>query len=159
MYLTFPNFIISDDVPVNGDLRIQLNPLTEENWEIPNAICGGTTLHDQDLDHFGTRLDMVNGVLRGRVMTCVQKKLQLNKLKQALGQNTRKRLLNNNSFNMCGIFLILLIIILTRCVIFLLPSRAIPLVWRTIQRARTNLIFILMVSPITIHVVVFLIKC
>ena len=79
---------ISDDIPVNGDLRIQLDPLTEEDWEISNAICEGTIIHYQDLDHFGTRLDMVNEILRGRVMTRAQKRIQLDKLKQALGQNT-----------------------------------------------------------------------
>ena len=88
MHLTFPKFTISDDIPVNGDLRIQLDPLTDEDWEIPNAICEGTTIHDQDLDHFGIRLDMVNEILRGRVMTRAQKRIQLDKLKQALGQNT-----------------------------------------------------------------------
>ena len=43
--------LISDDIPVNKDIRIQLDPLTEEDWEIPNAICEGTTIHNQDLDH------------------------------------------------------------------------------------------------------------
>ena len=75
MYLTFSKFTISDDIPANGDLRIQLNTLTGEDWEIPNAICEGTTIHDQDLDHFGTRLDVVNEILRERVMTRAQKRI------------------------------------------------------------------------------------
>ena len=75
MHLTFPKFTISDDIPANGDLRIQLNTLTGEDWEIPNAICEGTTIHDQDLDHFGTRLDVVNEILRERVMTRAQKRI------------------------------------------------------------------------------------
>ena len=69
MHLTFPKFTISDDIPVNGDLMIRLDPLTEEDWEIPNTMCEGILLHNLNLDHFGTRLDMVNEVLRGRVMT------------------------------------------------------------------------------------------
>ena len=31
MHLTFPKFTIIDAIPVNGDLRIRLDPLTEEN--------------------------------------------------------------------------------------------------------------------------------
>ena len=31
IYLTFPKFTISYDIPVNGDLRVQLEPLTEED--------------------------------------------------------------------------------------------------------------------------------
>ena len=64
-----------------------------------NAICEGTTIHGQNLDHFGTRLDMVNEVLRRRVMTRAQKRIQLDRLKQALDQNTKEGLLNNNSSN------------------------------------------------------------
>ena len=61
-------------------------------------MCERTPLHDLNLDHFGTRLDMVNEVLKGRVMMCAQKRSQLNKLKQALGQ-TQERFINNNSSN------------------------------------------------------------
>ena len=98
MHLTFPKFTISDDIPVNGDLRIRLNPLTEEDWEIQNTLCEGTPLRDLNLDQFGTRLDMVNEVLRGRVMTRAQKRSQLNKLRQAPGQN-QEGLINNNLLN------------------------------------------------------------
>ena len=64
-----------------GDLRIRLDPLTKEYWEIPNTMSEGTPLHDLNLDHFGPQLDMVSEVLRGRVMTRAQKRSQLNKLK------------------------------------------------------------------------------
>ena len=98
-HLTFPKFTISDDIPVNEDLRIRLGPLTEENWKILNTMCEGTPIHDLDLDHFEIRLDIVNEVLRGRVMTRAQKRSQFNKLKQALSQHTQAGLLNNNSSN------------------------------------------------------------
>ena len=39
MHLIFPKFTISDDIPVNGDLRIRLGLLTEEDFEIPNSVC------------------------------------------------------------------------------------------------------------------------
>ena len=61
-------------------------------------MCEGTPLHNLNLDHFGTKLDVVNKVLRERAMPGAQKISQLNKLKQALGQ-TQKRLINNNSSN------------------------------------------------------------
>ena len=38
MHLTFPKFTISDDIPVNGDLRIRLEPLSEDDWEISNDM-------------------------------------------------------------------------------------------------------------------------
>ena len=64
MPLTFPKFTMSCDILLNIDLRIQLDPLTEEDWETPNTICEGTTINDQDLDNFWTRLDMVNEILK-----------------------------------------------------------------------------------------------
>ena len=76
IHLMFPKFTISDDIWVNEDLRIQLDPLTDEDWKIPNTICDGTIIHNQGLDHFGTRLDMVNEILRGKFMTHVKKQNQ-----------------------------------------------------------------------------------
>ena len=73
LHLTFPKFTISDDIPIDGDLRIRLDLLTEEDWEIPNTMCEGKLHHDLNLDYFGARLDMVNELLRGRVMTCTEK--------------------------------------------------------------------------------------
>ena len=67
MHLTFPNFTISDDIPANEDLRVQLEPLSKEDWEIPNSIYEGTSIHNQNVDHFERRLDMVDEILRGRV--------------------------------------------------------------------------------------------
>ena len=96
MHLTFPKFTIIDDIPVNIDLRIRLDPLNEEDWENPNTMCEETPLHNLNLDHFGGRLDMVNETFRGRVMTRVQKRSQINKRKQELGQ-IEKGLININS--------------------------------------------------------------
>ena len=60
-------------------------------------MCKRTPLRNLNLNPFGTRLDMVNEVLRLRVMTRAQKRSQLNKLKEALGQHTQEGLLNDNS--------------------------------------------------------------
>ena len=48
MYLTFSKFTISDDIPMNGNLRIHLDPLTNDDWTIPNATCEGTSIYDQN---------------------------------------------------------------------------------------------------------------
>ena len=68
MHSTFPKFTISNAIPMNGDLRIRLNPLTKEDWKFSNTMCKETPLHNLNLDHFGTRLDMVNEILRGSVI-------------------------------------------------------------------------------------------
>ena len=46
MHLTFSKFTIIGDIPVNGDLKIRLDPLTEEDWEIPNT----TSSNPEQLD-------------------------------------------------------------------------------------------------------------
>ena len=45
MHLMFPKFTVSDDIPVNGDLKIQLDPFSIEDWEIPNSICKETIIN------------------------------------------------------------------------------------------------------------------
>ena len=102
MHSTFPKFTINDDIPINGDLRIRLNPLTDEDFEIPNSMCEETPLHYLNLDNFSTKLDMANKVLRGRVMTRAERYSQLNnlvELKQALGQSLEGPLIDNSSDN------------------------------------------------------------
>ena len=84
IHLTFLKFTVSDDIPVNGDLRIRLDLLIEEGWKILNTMCEGTPLHDLNLDHFGTRLDMVNKLLRGRVMTRAPQRPQLKNINKCL---------------------------------------------------------------------------
>ena len=54
MHLTFPSFTITDDIPKNGDLKVPIEPLTEDNWGIPNFICDGIPLQDEQLDNFAT---------------------------------------------------------------------------------------------------------
>ena len=39
-----------------------------EDWEIQNSICEKTVIHYQDLDNFGTKLDMLNEILRGHLL-------------------------------------------------------------------------------------------
>ena len=44
MYLTFLTFTVMDDIPKNGDLKVPIQPLTEDYWSIPNFICDGILL-------------------------------------------------------------------------------------------------------------------
>ena len=32
MYLTFPTFTVTDDIPENGDLKVPIQPFTEDDW-------------------------------------------------------------------------------------------------------------------------------
>ena len=47
IHLTFLAFIVTDDIPANGDLKVQIQPLTKEDWGIPNFICDGVPLQDK----------------------------------------------------------------------------------------------------------------
>ena len=87
MHLSFPKFTITRDIPINGDLRLTLEPLNDNDWGIPNFICDGTELKDEHLDVFQTRLDMLNQVFKGRVMTRAQRKKNMDALKHAIGDN------------------------------------------------------------------------
>ena len=66
MYLTFPSFSITADIPTNGDLKVLIEPLTEDDWGIPNFICDGIPLQDEQLDNFVTQLSFLDNVLKGR---------------------------------------------------------------------------------------------
>ena len=107
MHLTFPQFTITDDIPADGDLKVKLEPLSEDDWAIPNSICDGLSLQEEQLENFGTRLAFLDNVLKGRiagqdkkiadqlfkgqhkgrVMTRSQRKQAYLKLKHALGRN------------------------------------------------------------------------
>ena len=87
MHLSFPKFTITREFPINGDLRLTLEPLNDNDWGIPNFICDGTELQDEHLDVFQTRLDMLNQVFKGRVMTRAQRKQNMTALKHALDGN------------------------------------------------------------------------
>ena len=47
MHLTFPQFTVTDDIPENGDLKVPIEPLSESDWAIPNSICDGIPLQDE----------------------------------------------------------------------------------------------------------------
>ena len=47
MHLKFPSFTITDDIPKNRDLKVPIEPLTEDDWGIPNFICDGIPPQDE----------------------------------------------------------------------------------------------------------------
>ena len=103
MHLTFPQFTVTDNIPADRDLKVPIEPLSESDWAIPNLICDGIPLQDEQLTNFGTRLVFLDNVLKGkiagqdrkladqlfkgRVMTRAQRKEAYTKLKHALGRN------------------------------------------------------------------------
>ena len=44
IYLTFPQFTVTDDIPANGDLKVPIQPLTDDDWGIPNFVYDGVPL-------------------------------------------------------------------------------------------------------------------
>ena len=73
MHLTFPKFTITTDIPDDGNLRLPLKALNNDDWGILSFICDGIELEDEHLDVFQNRLDL-NQVFKGRVMTCAHRK-------------------------------------------------------------------------------------
>jgi hypothetical protein len=67
MHLTFPNFSITTPIPSNGDLRLVLEALSPDDWGEPDFTYedGG----DNYLDVFSSRMNFLNRIHRGRVMT------------------------------------------------------------------------------------------
>ena len=41
MHLTFPEFSVISPIPADGDLRLDLEDLTEHDWNLPDFICNG----------------------------------------------------------------------------------------------------------------------
>ena len=74
-------------IPADGDLRIDIDDLTEHDWNLPDFICDGI---EEDitgsLESLEGRMKFLNHVFRGRnVTTRNQRKLQVEQLKKALG--------------------------------------------------------------------------
>ena len=67
MHLTFPTFTVTGDIPADGNLNVPIQPLTEEDWGIPNFVCDGVPLQDEQLTTFSTRLTFLDNVLKGRI--------------------------------------------------------------------------------------------
>ena len=88
---------------MDGYLKVPIEPLSESDWVIPNSICDGIPLKDEQLMNFGTRLAFFDNVFKGRiagknkklaeqlfkgrVIIRFQRKEAYSKLKHALGRN------------------------------------------------------------------------
>ena len=62
MHLTFPTFTVTDDIPANGNLKVPIQPLSEDDWAIPNFVCDGVPLQDEQLTNFGTQLAFLDSL-------------------------------------------------------------------------------------------------
>ena len=78
MHLTFPTFTLERTIPDDCDLTIDTEPLTAQDWAVPNYLCDGGTDANCDLENFAERLAFVNRVFNarhaGRPMTRSQRR-------------------------------------------------------------------------------------
>ena len=86
MHLTFPNFSITAPVPENGDLRLELEPLSADDWGEPDFTYEDEG--DDFLDVLSNRLDFLNRVHRGRVLTRGQRTKNQDQLLSCLKNTT-----------------------------------------------------------------------
>ena len=63
MQLLITSFTITDNIPKKGDLKVLIEPLTEDDWGIPNFICDGIRLQNTQLENFATRSSFLDNVL------------------------------------------------------------------------------------------------
>ena len=71
-HLTFPRFSIEAPLPDNGDLQIEMEELTSEDWLCADFTYGvdtNDTDHADHLDVFARRLKALNQIHRGRAVT------------------------------------------------------------------------------------------
>ena len=116
MHLTFPTFTVTDDIPADRDLKVPIQPLTEDDWGISNFVCDSVPMKNEHLTTFSTRLAFLDNVLKGRIagkdrkladqlfkgrfITRAQRKAAYKKLQHALGKNlTRDEETNNGDGN------------------------------------------------------------
>ena len=92
MHLSFPSFTHSRPIPESNDLKIDVAALTPNDWALPSQMCEGGDIGDLELSQFADRLDYLNHIFKSwhsrRVMTCAQRRKQVDALKKALGAQT-----------------------------------------------------------------------
>ena len=74
MHLTFPTFSVTCPIPEDGDLRLDLDDLTDNDWGIPEHICNGKENDASHLDDFRNRLYFLNQIFKGHTVTHLQRK-------------------------------------------------------------------------------------
>ena len=86
---THPGFTITRDIPNDCDMKVRLETLSNEDWELPNCLCDGGGESDCNCNSFEERLAFINRVFdarhSGRHMTRSQRHKMSNKVKSALG--------------------------------------------------------------------------
>ena len=86
MHLLFPEFSITQPIPENNNLRVSLQPMSADDWNIPSYILDRDNISNDYLNNYKNRINMLNGISKGKaVTTCTNRKLQVDVLKRALG--------------------------------------------------------------------------
>ena len=52
MHVSFPKFSITQSIPKNNDLRVPLQVVTADDWDIPNYILDGDNISDDYLNNY-----------------------------------------------------------------------------------------------------------
>ena len=58
MHLSFPKFSITQAISENGDLRVPLDPMSDEDWDIPAYILNVANCFDDYLNKYKNQIDM-----------------------------------------------------------------------------------------------------
>ena len=99
MHLTFPGFSITQQLPEDGDLRLEIQPLTMQDMDQTDFTYGQDG--DDHLDTFANRLNFLNRVHRGRVTTRNQSKCNVSTIRSCLQQTTKDK--SADAPNFCDI--------------------------------------------------------
>ena len=65
MHLSFPKFSITQTNSEDGDLRVPLDPMSIEDWNIPTYVLDGDNCSDDYLNNYKDRIDMLNWIAKG----------------------------------------------------------------------------------------------
>ena len=86
MYLTFPTFTITRDIPVDGDLKLNLEPLCKLDW-----ICSDFECNRLPSVSPNETVNFLNRVFFGQAKTRSQKQAKLNKLQSKLNKQNNDK--------------------------------------------------------------------
>ena len=75
MHLSFPHFEITQEIPQDFDLRVDLEPLEESDWHFSHYTCDGN--EEEDLSTLKSQLHFLNRIFHGRAVTRIQHKKNL----------------------------------------------------------------------------------
>ena len=92
-HLIHPSFSITRGIPAGWHMKIELEPMSDDNWELPNCVCGGGSGSNCGFSNFEERPALASQTFNarhaGQPMAHAQRKKASDVAKPALGsQNT-----------------------------------------------------------------------